>query len=140
MEKFGSIEQFKNVIKQVRDHAKWNGTPLPTLTFIGTTKLHGTHADWVIDLKTGSYVFQSREREISIESDNAGFAMWGERNIDTLKDMIASMHLDDDVEKVMVSGEWCGSSIQKGVALNQLPKMFVIYNVTLIDSNGNAWN
>lgn len=139
MEKFGSIEQFKNVIKQVRDHAKWNGTPLPTLTFIGTTKLHGTNASVVFD-QNGNHTFQSRERELSIESDNAGFCMWGERNIHDLKETFLSV-LEDDIEsdmpsKIIIFGEWCGGSIQKGVALNQLPKMFVIFNITLIDDQG----
>lgn len=134
MEKFSSIEQFKNVIKQVRDQANWNGTPLPTLTFTGTTKLHGTNAS-VVFHKDGSHVFQSREREISIESDNAGFAMWGERNIDHFLRIFAKVH-NDNCEKVAIWGEWCGGSIQKGVALNQLPKMFVIFDIALIDAEG----
>lgn len=139
MEKFGSIEQFKNVIKVVRDRAKWNGTPLPTLKFIGTTKLHGTNASVVFDLKTGNHTFQSREREISIESDNAGFAMWGECHIKSLKEIATnalSISTQKDFSSIVIFGEWCGGSIQKGVALNQLDKMFVIFNITLIDEEG----
>ncbi len=33
--------------------------------------------------------------------------------------------------KVMLSGEFCGGNIQKGVALTQLPKMFVIFAVKI---------
>jgi len=32
-----------------------------------------------------------------------------------------------------VYGEWCGGNIQKGVALNQLPKMFIIFGVKVDD-------
>jgi hypothetical protein len=38
---FPSIEQFRTVIKQVRDTANHHSIPVPTLTFQGTVKLHG---------------------------------------------------------------------------------------------------
>lgn len=142
MEKFGSIDQFRNVIKQVRSNASYHNVPVPTLKFIGTTKLHGTNASVVFNSTDGSHTFQSREREISIDSDNAGFAMWGERNMNDLM-MIRNRVYADSQEliatypKVAIFGEWCGGSIQKGVALNQLPKMFVIFNITLIEASGN---
>lgn len=141
MEKYASIEQFKNVIKHVKDNANYHQVPLPTLEFIGTVKLHGTNASVVFNPDM-SYVFQSREREISTESDNAGFAMWGERNIDDLKKTVVDLSsaieiFDYDTPvKIVVFGEWCGGSIQKGVALNQLPEMFVIFNITLIWEDG----
>lgn len=136
MEKFGSIEEFKNVIKQVRDRAKWNGTPLPTLTFVGTCKLHGSNSAYNV-APDDSYVFQSRERELSIESDNAGFCMWGERNIDDLNKTIQNVRNQTGTkDRIVLFAEWAGGNIQKGVALNQLPKMFVIFNITLIDSEG----
>lgn len=138
MEKYGSIEQFKNIVKQVRDRANWNNTTLPTLTFVGTVKLHGTNSS-VVFSNDGSHVFQSRERELTLESDNAGFAMWGERNITDLRETYDNVKNSQNVnfEKVVIFGEWCGGSIQKGVALNQLQKMFVVFNITLIDSEGN---
>lgn len=137
MEKYASIEQFKNVIKHVKDNASYHQVPLPTLEFIGTVKLHGTNASVVFNPDM-SYVFQSREREISIESDNAGFAMWGERNIDALKKTIKNIReLTNTEDRIILFGEWCGGSIPPGVALNQLPKMFVIFNITLVDSQGN---
>jgi hypothetical protein len=136
MEKFGSIEQFKNIIKQVRDQSNWNGTPLPTLEFIGTVKLHGTNASVVFD-EDGSHTFQSRDRELTLESDNAGFAMWGERNIEALrKSLVFASAILEGSKKIIIFGEWCGGSIQKGVALNQLEKMFVIFNITGVDEDG----
>lgn len=44
--------------------------------------------------------------------------------------------LFDDIDfenHIAIYGEWCGGSIQKGVALNQLPKMFVIFGVKVDD-------
>ena len=32
---------------------------------------------------------------------------------------------------VTVFGEWCGKGIQKGVAINQLEKMFIIFELKL---------
>jgi hypothetical protein len=140
MIKFGSIGQFKNVIKAVRDTANWNKQPIPTLQFIGTTKIHGTNASVVFDHE-GNHVFQSRERVLSIESDNAGFCMWGERNIQELKktyDALPSyFKTTNPGEHVAIFGEWCGSTIQKGVGVSKLPhKMFVIFNITFIGNDG----
>ncbi len=44
MKKFPSIEQFRHAVRAVRDRASFNGTPVPTLRFRGTVKLHGTNA------------------------------------------------------------------------------------------------
>ncbi len=35
------------------------------------------------------------------------------------------------VNRIMISGEFCGGNIQKGVALTQLPRMFVIFSVKI---------
>lgn len=137
MEKYASIEQFKNVIKHVRDNSNYHQVPLPTLEFIGTCKLHGSNAGFRVE-PDNSYCFQSRERELTLESDNAGFAMWGERNITDLMKTIQNVRsLTSTNIRIVVFAEWCGGSIQKGVALNQIPKMFVIFNITLIDDQGN---
>jgi hypothetical protein len=34
----------------------------------------------------------------------------------------------------MVFGEWCGGNIQKAVAITQLPKMFVVFGIALVDA------
>lgn len=136
--KFGSIEQFKNVIKHVRDYAKKHNTPIPTMKFRGSEKLHGSNAAMVY-LNEGTTYFQSRERILTIESDNAGFYMWGERSkADLLKtvDEAKSLLMAETPElanlPIILFGEWCGGSIQKGVALNHLPKQFVIFNITVV--------
>jgi RNA ligase len=137
MKRFGSIEQFRNVVKQVRLQHDFKGieneSPIynhtsdyPILKFSGTVKLHGTNAG-VIRYSDGRTEFQSRERVLSLEYDNAGFMSYMmPKDLDFLfnipfKDYIA------------VYGEWCGKGIQKGVAISELDKMFVIFGVKVDD-------
>lgn len=134
--KFPKIGQFRDVVKQVKDQTHWagkdeNGDPIfdrtrkcPTLTFNGTVKLHGTNAA-IVRNKDGSIHFQSREHIITPTSDNAGFALWAS-TIDW--DFFINCYFPKSSE-VAIFGEWCGSNIQKGVALNQLSKRFVIFKV-----------
>lgn len=118
---YPSIEQFKNVVKSVRDYSRKTESPLPTLRFSGTVKLHGTNA--AVRLLNGKYEYMSRARIITPEDDNYGFAAWA----DGCKE-----HLPVE-EGHILYGEWCGSGIQKGVAISQLPKMFVIFGYRSVD-------
>ena len=45
------------------------------VTFYGTVKLHGTNASVVVDHE-GNFYCQSRNRVITPENDNYGFAEW----------------------------------------------------------------
>ena len=80
---FPSIEQFRNVVKQVRDRAKFYQVPVPTITFTGTVKLHGTNAAvcQYVDPKSDVPTWvQSRSNVITPENDNAGFASFVKAN------------------------------------------------------------
>lgn len=149
MIKFPSIEQFRNVIRHVKTHAQYAGRdengdaiidlsrPIPTLEFVGTVKLHGTNAGIVYDFDTKELTFQSRERELSLTSDNAGF-MLAQMQHEELWRQYFEYHRSCNLAKMVVFGEWCGSGIQKGVALTQLPKMFVPFAVKFIDRDGST--
>jgi len=72
------------------------------------------------------YTFQSRERELSLEEDNAGF----------MRTMLSKeydmLFCDVNFDRTcVIYGEWCGGNIQKTVALNQLEKMFVIFAIRI---------
>lgn len=144
---YPSIEQFRNVIYNVNHKAHYVGQdennepiydplrPKPTLTFIGTTKLHGTNCGIIVDLANEVIYFQSRENVITPASDNAGAATF----LASIQEDIVNMVLDFTKDKtgfdiVALYGEWCGGNIQKSVALNGLDKMFVLFDVALIDS------
>lgn len=149
MIRFPSIEQFRSTIHHVKNHTRYAGKdadgnavydhsrPLPTLKFYGTVKLHGTNAGIVYDIATDSFIYQSRERELSLTSDNAGFmlAMMKHENvfIDIFSQAMHEIFVPRaPITKVAVFGEWCGSNIQKGVALTGLDKMFVVFAVKVV--------
>ena len=134
--RFASIEQFRSVVKQVKDTSSYvgqdeEGKPifdytrkLPTITFTGTVKLHGTNAAIGYSKQDGLWC-QSRERILSIEKDNAGFAFWAESNKEYWTDILGSLVSPPfDYDTVMVYGEWAGGNIQKGVGLSETNKAF----------------
>ena len=138
MEKFPSIDQFRNVIRELKINHDYqgkdeNGEPLyshsepyPTILFEGTVKLHGTNAGIV--KYPDKIEFQSRERGLTLAQDNAGFMLsLSSKNLDKLFEGIEFNNY------VAIYGEWCGQSIQSGVALSQLPKMFVIFGLKVDD-------
>jgi hypothetical protein len=156
MIKFPSIDQFRNVIRAVTSKAQWDGrdengdpkfnrtAPIPKLKFTGTVKLHGTNAG-IVRTKDHKFSFQSRERELTLTADNAGFMLYMSSKTELLDCMIDEMinqyfwatpHETDLPDAVVVFGEWCGGNIQKGVGISGLPKMFVIFAVKFIWGEG----
>lgn len=144
---FPSIDQYRVVIKHVRDRANYHGVAVPKLNFNGTVKLHGTNASVVLT-HDGVYYAQSRNNVLTPTEDNAGFAAFAHgEDVRSCLAAIASYARDeyfatrDYVEPfnatVVVFGEWCGGSIQSGVALSKLPKMFVIFGIKLINQFGD---
>jgi hypothetical protein len=135
---FPSIEQFRSCLHDIR---KYVHAPPPTLMLHGTVKLHGTHADVVVtkgaDDDYGIW-FQSRNRVLTIQQDNCGFAMHMEGIPKTIMiefvEQIAKVY-GKPFSQIMCSGEWCGANIQQGVALSKLPKMFVVFSVKI----DNVW-
>jgi len=140
MKKYTDIPQFRNVVRELRLNHDYQGkddagepiylhtNPYPTLKFKGTVKLHGTNAG-IVKYADGTLEFQSRERVLSLDSDNAGFMQENStKNLDFLFDGI------EFEDYIAVYGEWCGGDIQKGVALNGLPKMLVIFGCK-VDGN-----
>lgn len=140
MKKFPSIDQFRQVVRDVRSAHDYIGktedgspsyqhtSPYPLVSFKGTVKLHGTNAAIVKYKNDDSVEFQSRERVLSLQQDNSGFMLaMSNKNLDFLFNSIAFN------EYMAVYGEWCGQGIQKGVAVSQLPKMFVIFAVKVDD-------
>lgn len=139
MIKYPSIELYKNTIRQVKERHDYQGkdeqgsavyqhlSNYPAMKFIGTVKLHGTNAS-IVKHSDGRLEFQSRERVLSLEQDNANF-MSSMKEID-LSFLFADIKFGS---YCAIYGEWCGGNIQKGVAINGLPKMFVIFGIKADD-------
>lgn len=147
---FPSINQFRNVIRHVQQQTRYAGKDengdaiydgsrkLPTLKFRGTVKLHGTNAGIVYDTNTLELSYQSRERLLNLTQDNAGFALAMSNQTRVLYRIFESLQVPPGTAQIAIYGEWCGQSIQKGVAVSQLPKMFVIFAAKAIDTDGNS--
>jgi hypothetical protein len=125
--KFPSIEQFRSVIKEVK-HATKSTSMLPVLNYRGTIKAHGTHADVVLNMD-GTIHFQSRNLIITKEKDNMGFAAFASMIDFTPFFNHIKTIVSIEEATIIISGEWCGGNIQKGVALTGLPTMWLVYGV-----------
>lgn len=154
MEKFTDIGQFRNVIKAVKHEASYAGVDadgnaiynetyeLPTIKFYGTPKAHGTNSGVVMD-KDKNLEIVSRNRVLSIGNDNAGFAAFVKKNEDVIREFFTSFELCLKTnDKVAIYGEWCGKGIQKGVAVSELDKRWLIFAVKIVpdkDSEETAY-
>lgn len=146
--KYNSIEQLKNLIHKVKEATAYVGydevnecaikdynIPLPTIKFDIDVKLHGTNAGIRFN-ECGELVAQSRERDLSLLSDNAGFYQYVMKHEKVFTDILNALHdmynpQHDFNTDIVVFGEWCGGTIQKGVALNQLERMLVVFDIKL---------
>jgi len=139
MIKFPSIDQFRQTIREVKTNHDYKGkaedespiylhdSPYPVIEFTGTVKLHGTNAS-IAKYKDGRLEYQSRERVLDLQHDNAGFMLaMSNKDLNPLFDQY------DFADHVVIFGEWCGQGIQKGVAISELPKLFVVFGIRVDD-------
>jgi len=151
---FTDIGQFKDTIRSIKMSAQFVGmgedgeaiinreAKMPIVSFVGTIKMHGSNSGVGMD-KDDDMWYQSRTHNVDIGKDNAGFAFFADARKDYFRDIILDIKKKNNIkdETVIVFGEWCGGNIQKGVALNQLDKMFVIFSVKIVnpDNEGNYY-
>lgn len=157
MKKFNSIEQFRHIVYGVQLRATYNGRDeydnpiylpreevvLPTLDFIGTVKLHGVNTGITEESPDKDFSFQSHRTEISLKNDCEGFVRFisGKDQAELrnyFKQIRTSLPEDLQDHTITVYGEFCGGNIQSGVALKQLPKMFVIFAAAVYNSDEDA--
>lgn len=110
--KFTSIGKFADTWIQMQKQE------INTLTFRSKIKLHGTNAG--VRIQDGEVAFQKRTGDVTILSDNAGFASWASTvEWNTEKDCV-------------IYGEWAGPGVQKSDAICLIPeKMFFVYAVAV---------
>lgn len=151
--KYPKIGQFSQAVRFIRDRASFVGVAedgsilrdgsreIPILEYKGTVKLHGTNAS-IVRTPEGDIRFQSRNRVITPDDDNCGFASYMTESvgIDAIRNLI-ECHVKFDDEKladnIVVYGEWCGQGIQKGVGVSTLPRMFVVFGMRFGDTKDN---
>ncbi|KAL8772008.1 MAG: hypothetical protein Q9209_002673 [Squamulea sp. 1 TL-2023] len=114
-----------------------------TIPITGTVKLHGAHVDWVISHNNSIRVQSRNMLELTVQNDNYGFAAFSQpihNVILTLREDIVRRYtqlrpdlaIDPDYP-VIIAGEWCGQGVQKGMAVSQLPRHFVIISIRIND-------
>ena len=87
---YPSTEQFRRIVRSMKKQYRDN--QLPTITFQGTVKLHGTNAA-IVSHKDGTLTIQSRGRILSAESDNAGFADFVLRNKEAVNKFVKDVKM-----------------------------------------------
>lgn len=116
---FPSIESFANVVRTMRRIPL--GERAPVIQYGSKIKLHGTNAG--IRITAGQVQAQSRNRDITADQDNCGFAAW----VEETRDHWLSRHeFNGDY---VVFGEWAGLGVQGGAeAVSKLDrKRFFIF-------------
>lgn len=95
--------------------------------FQGTVKLHGTNSSVA---RCGFNIwFQSRNRIITPENDNSGFAAFaGNAPFNDLLNRASEMLLADFSDTVVIYGEFVGKGIQGKTAVSRLPRRYVIFD------------
>ena len=111
---------------------------LPAVEYIGRVKLHGTNAGVRVNPVT-SVQPQSRDIFLTPENTNMGFKGFVEGLGDGVWTSLAQLILagngiQTQTEAVTIFGEWCGQGIQKGTALSQCPKHFVVFGAAYGDT------
>lgn len=153
MRTYPSINQLRHVVDAVHHCAKFTGCldaqgkpiydetrRLPVLTFRGLVKLHGTNAGLEFDTE-GSVIALSKERELTPNNDNFGFATRvsnGPIDIARLRQVLVDTTpplIKDKVVQWDVYGEWVGKIVNGKTAIGKLPARWVLFNVlyTLAD-------
>lgn len=96
--------------------------PFPKLArlsrgMIVTEKLDGTNAQ-IYNAEDGEFLVGSRNRWITPDADNFGFARWAYEHEAELRELGPGQHF----------GEWWGAGIQRGYGIAE--KRFSLFNVT----------
>lgn len=128
--KFTSIESLSHVCRRQNrlDHPD-------TVIYGAKAKIHGTNAAVRID---GNVTAQGRNRCLSRDDDQFGFAAWVLDNADLWEAYAADVIYDYLGESadlpVVVHGEWAGKGVQKGDAVSKLDeKFFFVFAVQVGD-------
>lgn len=146
---FPSIEQFRHCVKESKryldkqENLSKDKQNSHVILFEGTVKLHGTNAGLVIKNGENEYKPQSRERLVTIDRDNNGFAAYSLNP--KVKEFITPKLLKlfeeeksknpnlKDFLSIGLFGEWAGENIQKGVGICNLKKFFAPFGICLFN-------
>jgi hypothetical protein len=130
--------------REVKPHLLGKGNH--KLTLVGTIKLHGAHADIVVNFDNSFRIQSRKQHSLSLEKDVHGVAahlLPLRKEIIRLRDCFVARFQElnpntflDPRYPIVIAGEWVGPGIQPTVALTHLPqKAFVIISASI----NNVW-
>jgi hypothetical protein len=137
--RYPKIRQFKDAIKRVKSMATFIGLDednnpiydhslsMPIITFQGRVKIHGTNSGIQYDCKSGELVAQSRSQ--LVRDGHFGFAQWVNSNREELTKIFKKQTFREDIESIVLFGEWVGRGIQKGVGISQIEPIFILFDI-----------
>jgi len=119
---WSSIELLHNADRTLNFLNERDGQPLPTVEYRGKVKLHGTNCAVQVTTRGGVYA-QSRKQMLVDGVEYKGFAKWVEAH----KSFWKALRCPEDVT---VFGEWCGSGVEKGMAISKIDrKVFAVFAI-----------
>jgi hypothetical protein len=146
---FPKIGQFNTIVQGIISGERFRGIDangqklfdtevvLPSASFMGTIKLHGTNS--AICAQNDTIWLQSRENVITPIKDNCGFAssFSGSEKQKIIFDIVEKLRADHNIAKdkiVCLFGEWVGPGVQKNVAISKLPsKSFFLFAIRVVN-------
>lgn len=145
--KYPSTAQFRNTLNSLRLRAAYQGRdeggePIygdvpedtPSIQYIGTAKAHGTNGSFC-QYADGSIAFFSKGRKLEIGDDNKNFAGFFTERMEAVEELFTQARfyaMKDGKEvqyPIIISGEWMGKGVQKGAAVGDLDKLFMIIGI-----------
>lgn len=95
---------------------------------------HSSHADIVSASSDSSELqAQSRNRILTTDLDNCGFAKFVEQHKKAFQDIIFKLRERTGGEHIVLSGEICGKGVQKGVGISQQTEKFLVILQVKVD-------
>lgn len=150
--KFTSIGHFPDVVESIKYASQFikkdisgnpvfdESLPIPTVTYIGRPKLHGTCSSLSKKDQDAPIQYQSKEMVVTVERDNSGYAKSMDQVPMQIKEMLFNIVMDcaksNGVEikwPITIFGEFCHSKISKKVAIQKCDPMFVIFSIRMGD-------
>ena len=139
---YGKTTDFKSFLRNIANSVrfdglddqglpKYNNNPLPTVSLIGTVKLHGTNA--AVSMQDGKLVCMSR-KNIVADSGHMGFPFMVSNNSQIFEQMFQKIATPKGIIPT-IYGEWAGKGIQKGVGIANFEKAFYIFGVRMTEVN-----
>ena len=142
--KFNKIRQFNDVVHDIGHHTRYIGLDddlnplydgslkLPTLTAIGTEKIHGTNGAICFSNPDGLWA-QSNRKIITTDKgeDNAecAFFVYSKKDIwiELIRELAVEHSIDLDNKIISLYFEWAGGNIQGHSACSNMTKRAIIF-------------